>query len=122
MYIVYFVRSIFYNTEINYSINIVNIAHVLRLFNDDHITQHHVTQKAHTSQRRRMSLTSLMEHFLPQSLNEFETGFVRELYEKVTEKKIDNWQVMQAVSRVCGNKTGEKKRCYFRYLLVIRVA
>ena len=48
-----------------------------------------------------------MEHFLPQSLNEFETIFVRELYEKVTEKKIDNWQVSEAVSRVCGNKTGE---------------
>ena len=55
------------------------------------------------------SLTERVEHFLPLSLNEFETHFVKELYEKITEKKIDSCHVEEAVSRICANKTGELK-------------
>ena len=54
-----------------------------------------------------MSLTERVEHFLPLSLNEFEIRFVKELYERVTEKKIDIWQVEEAVDRICANKSGE---------------
>jgi hypothetical protein len=53
-----------------------------------------------------MTLTERVEHFLPLSLNEFEIRFIRELYESITEKRIDVWQVEEAVTRICPNSTG----------------
>lgn len=68
-------------------------------------TQHIVLNR---TSKTTMSLDDRLEHFLPASINEFDSVFVRELYRRLTGKRTDSSQVEQAILRVCTNKTGRR--------------